>query len=161
MTPLCSDRVFLLNIALARTPPKKSKKSFATRALHRQLLIDDRPKACSYWAKIFLRMSGRGRRADGRIATTVAFIQRCPGSSVPEAIRVYQRWEKVRLLSLSSRFYFCPWVRRAWVQVFDFRCESGKFELDLKKTSWVRKVWVWIKKKLSQESLSLDGQILS
>ncbi len=77
---------------------------------------------------------------------------------MPDAM---QRWEKDRLLSLSSRFYFCPWVRRAWVQVFDFRCESGKFELDLKKTSWVRKVWVWIKKKLSQESLSLDGQILS
>ncbi len=71
-----------------------------------------------------------------------------------------QRWEKVRLLSLSSIFYFCPWVRRAWVQVFDFRRESGKFEfvfkknilsqeslsLDLKKKSWVRKVWVWMAK---------------
>ena len=32
-------------------------------------------------------MSGRSRRADGRIASTVAFIRRCPGSSVPEAMR--------------------------------------------------------------------------
>jgi hypothetical protein len=32
-------------------------------------------------------MSGRGRRVDERIAHTVTFLLRCPGSTVPEAMR--------------------------------------------------------------------------
>ena len=32
-------------------------------------------------------MSGRGRRVDVRIAHTVAYLLRCPRSSVPEAMR--------------------------------------------------------------------------
>ena len=88
MTSIWSSAVFLSNFRVTRAlTVKKEKEESWIRVLDWQYGRLRPYCPVSYWPNIFLNMSGRGRCVDERVAHTVAFLLRCPGSSVPEAMR--------------------------------------------------------------------------
>ncbi len=87
MTSLCSNTVFCPTLRWHILVHKQSENRLIAQVIHQKLLSIYGQNDCSHWPNIFLNMSGRGWRMDVRIAHTVAYLLRCPWSSVPEAMR--------------------------------------------------------------------------
>jgi hypothetical protein len=69
------------------TSPRKSAKISHARELDRQLLVPRQQIVEYHWSKWFINMSGVRGRNGKRITRTVAYLLKCPASSVPQAMR--------------------------------------------------------------------------
>ncbi len=78
----------------ANISQQKSQKKSRYKCVRSSIIRSSTAQIDSDWPTVFLIMSGKGWCADKRIGSTVAYLLRCPRSTVPEAMRAWKFSDK-------------------------------------------------------------------